>query len=160
MTTPRRASQQSTSPYTHEPKPQQEREDGNLPQYNSNGHAVTRGIQPNGESGRKWFHPYHFLRVCWASSCTASKYVNILWPFVPAAIALVRIPSSVPYRFYLVDAMVLALRQARATPVDLHPVLCRHGPLGKLDRLRGPRTGQEASNRPRRCSRDHIGIPR
>ncbi|KAG9686881.1 Ca2+:H+ antiporter, partial [Aureobasidium melanogenum] len=88
MTTPRRASQQSTSPYTHEPKPQQERVDGNLPQYNSNGHVVTRGIQPNGESGRQWFHPYHFLRVCWASSCTASKYVNVLWPFVPAAIAL------------------------------------------------------------------------
>ncbi|KAH0025549.1 Ca2+:H+ antiporter, partial [Aureobasidium melanogenum] len=85
---PRRGSRQSTSPYTHEPKPQQEREDGNLPQYNSNGHAVTRGIQPNGESGRRGFHPVHFLRVCWASSCTASKYVNVLWPFVPAAIAL------------------------------------------------------------------------
>lgn len=85
---PREGSRQSTSPYTSEPKPQQER-DGRLPEYNSNGHAVTRGIQPNGESGRKGFSPVHFLKVCWASSCTASKYVNVLWPFVPAAIALV-----------------------------------------------------------------------
>ncbi|KAI4793846.1 putative vacuolar cation/proton exchanger 2, partial [Aureobasidium sp. EXF-8846] len=71
-----------------EPKPQQENGDGRLPEYNSNGHAVTKGIQPNGESGRKGFHPVHFVKVCWASSCTASKYVNVLWPFVPAAIAL------------------------------------------------------------------------
>ena len=33
-------------------------------------------------------HPIHFLRVTWASSSTASKWVNVLWPFVPAAIAL------------------------------------------------------------------------
>ncbi|KAH0294280.1 Ca2+:H+ antiporter, partial [Aureobasidium sp. EXF-3399] len=85
---PRRGSRQSTSPYTSEPKPQQERGDGRLPEYNSNGHAVTRGIQPNGESGRRGFGPTHFFKVCWASSCTASKYVNVLWPFVPAAIAL------------------------------------------------------------------------
>lgn len=108
---PRRGSRPSTSPYTHEPKPQQEREDGSLPQYNSNGHAVTRGIQPNGESGRRGFHPVHFLKVCWASSCTASKYVNVLWPFVPAAIALVRISSSAPRWLLPADAMAPALRQ-------------------------------------------------
>jgi Ca2+:H+ antiporter len=108
---PRRGSRQSTSPYTHEPKPQQEREDGNLPQYNSNGHAVTRGIQPNGESGRRGFHPVHFLRVCWASSCTASKYVNVLWPFVPAAIALVCAPFPLSCWFKLIDTIVAALRQ-------------------------------------------------
>ncbi|KAI4728982.1 putative vacuolar cation/proton exchanger 2 [Aureobasidium sp. EXF-10728] len=85
---PRRGSRQSSSPYTHEPKPRQESGDGRLPEYNSNGHAVTRGIKPNGESGRRGFHPLHFFKICWASSCTASKYVNVLWPFVPAAIAL------------------------------------------------------------------------
>ncbi|THV86971.1 putative vacuolar cation/proton exchanger 2 [Aureobasidium pullulans] len=85
---PRRGSRQSTSPYSHEPKPRQEREDGRLPEYNHNGHAVTPGIKPAGESGRRGFHPLHFFKVCWNSSCTASKYVNVLWPFVPAAIAL------------------------------------------------------------------------
>ncbi|CAD0109134.1 unnamed protein product, partial [Aureobasidium uvarum] len=85
---PRRGSRQSSSPYTHEPKPQQEREDGRLPEYNHNGHAVTPGIKPNGESGRRGVHPLHFFKICWASSCTASKWVNVLWPFVPAAIAL------------------------------------------------------------------------
>jgi Ca2+:H+ antiporter len=34
------------------------------------------------------FHPVHFVRIAWRSSCTASKWVNVLWPFVPAAIAL------------------------------------------------------------------------
>lgn len=86
---PHRGSRQSTSPYSHEPKPRQEREDGRLPEYNHNGHAVTPGIKPAGESGRRGFHPLHFFKVCWNSSCTASKYVNVLWPFVPAAIALV-----------------------------------------------------------------------
>lgn len=39
-------------------------------------------------SGTLGVHPIHFLRVAWASSSRVSKYVNILWPFVPAAIAL------------------------------------------------------------------------
>ncbi|KAI5248636.1 putative vacuolar cation/proton exchanger 2 [Aureobasidium subglaciale] len=85
---PRRGSRQSTSPSNHEPKPALGREDGRLPEYNTNGHAVTKGIKPNGESGRRGIHPLHFLKICWRSSCTASKWVNVLWPFVPAAIAL------------------------------------------------------------------------
>ncbi|KAI5200900.1 putative vacuolar cation/proton exchanger 2 [Aureobasidium subglaciale] len=85
---PRRGSRQSTSPSSHEPKPALGREDGRLPEYNHNGHAVTKGIKPNGESGRRGIHPLHFLKICWRSSCTASKWVNVLWPFVPAAIAL------------------------------------------------------------------------
>lgn len=59
-----------------------------LPTYNHNGHRVTRGIKPEGESGRKGIHPFHFLRICFRSSSTASKWCNIFWPFVPAAIAI------------------------------------------------------------------------
>lgn len=59
-----------------------------LPVYNHNGHRVTRGIHPDGESGRSGIHPTHFFRVAWASSCDASRLVNVLWPFVPAGIAL------------------------------------------------------------------------
>ena len=58
------------------------------PIFNHKGHKVTRGIKPDGESGRKWVHPWHFVRICFRSSSTASKMVNLLWPFVPAAIAL------------------------------------------------------------------------
>ena len=66
-----------------------------LPQYNSDGHRVnhaghkvTKGIQPDGESGRSWFHPWHFVRIIWTSSCQASKWTNILWPFTIAALVL------------------------------------------------------------------------
>jgi Ca2+:H+ antiporter len=54
---------------------------------NHNGHRVTRGIHPDGESGRSWIHPWHFIRICFRSSSNASAVVNILWPFVPAGIA-------------------------------------------------------------------------
>jgi Ca2+:H+ antiporter len=49
---------------------------------------VTKGIHPDGESGRAGFHPYHFSKVLIRSSSKVSMMVNILWPFVPAAIAL------------------------------------------------------------------------
>ncbi|CZT11298.1 related to vacuolar Ca2+/H+ antiporter [Rhynchosporium agropyri] len=49
---------------------------------------VFNGIQPEGESGRKGFHPFKFLKICWKSASYASKLVNLLWPVVPAAIAL------------------------------------------------------------------------
>ena len=58
------------------------------PLYNHNGHKITKGIHPDGESGRIGVHPLHFLKICFRSSSTASKYVNFLWPFVPAAIAV------------------------------------------------------------------------
>lgn len=61
---------------------------GILPQYNHNGHLVTKGIHPDGESGRGGIHPIHFLRIIWHSSSIVSCCVNVLWPFVPAAIAL------------------------------------------------------------------------
>ncbi|KAK6383473.1 hypothetical protein LTS17_002765 [Exophiala oligosperma] len=59
-----------------------------LPQYNHNGHMVTPGVQPEGESGRRGVEPGKFFKIIWTSSCTVSSWVNILWPFVPAAIAL------------------------------------------------------------------------
>ncbi|KFY91004.1 hypothetical protein V500_04868 [Pseudogymnoascus sp. VKM F-4518 (FW-2643)] len=55
---------------------------------NEAGLRVTKGIAPDGESGRSWIHPWHFLRICFISTCRASMYVNILWPFVPAALAV------------------------------------------------------------------------
>ncbi len=59
-----------------------------MPVFNHNGHKVTRGIKPEGESGRAWIHPWHFLRICFRSTSHASMAVNGLWPFVPAAIAI------------------------------------------------------------------------
>ncbi|KAG8631714.1 hypothetical protein KVT40_000854 [Elsinoe batatas] len=56
--------------------------------HNHNGHRVTPGIRPEGESGRRGLHPLHFFVIIWRSSCAASKWVNVLWPFVPAAIVL------------------------------------------------------------------------
>ncbi|GAB1318787.1 Vacuolar calcium ion transporter [Madurella fahalii] len=45
-------------------------------------------VQPTGESGRSGVHPYHFLRILFRSSSWASRIVNVLWPVVPAAIAV------------------------------------------------------------------------
>lgn len=45
-------------------------------------------VDTAGESGRRGVHPIHFLRVCFKSTCTLSMLVNVLWPFVPAAIAI------------------------------------------------------------------------
>ena len=59
-----------------------------MPGYNHNGHKVTKGIKPDGESGRAWIHPWHFLRICFKSTSHLSRVVNVLWPFVPAAIAI------------------------------------------------------------------------
>ncbi|KAF2489186.1 Ca2+/H+ antiporter [Lophium mytilinum] len=59
-----------------------------LPRFNHNGHEVTKGIEPEGESGRKGVHPIKFLRICFRSTSRLSKSVNVLWPVVPAAIAV------------------------------------------------------------------------
>ncbi|KAL0254418.1 hypothetical protein SLS55_009893 [Diplodia seriata] len=59
-----------------------------LPLFNHNGHRVTTGIHPDGESGRRGIHPMHFLRICFRSSAPWSKYANILWPVVPVAIII------------------------------------------------------------------------
>lgn len=45
-------------------------------------------MNPAAQSERSGFNPLHFLRICFKSTCTSSMIVNILWPFVPAAIAV------------------------------------------------------------------------
>ncbi|KXH62236.1 calcium/proton exchanger [Colletotrichum nymphaeae SA-01] len=45
-------------------------------------------VQPSGESGRRGFHPFKFLKISWKSSSRASLLCNFLWPFVPAAFAV------------------------------------------------------------------------
>jgi len=65
-----------------------------LPQYNHNGHEVTKGMHPDGESGRRGFNPIKFLVICGRSSSTLSMITNCLWPVVPVAIALVRILNT------------------------------------------------------------------
>jgi Ca2+:H+ antiporter len=64
-----------------------------LPQYNHNGHEVTKGVHPDGESGRKGFNPLKFLVISGRSSSTLSMMTNLLWPMVPIAIALVQLFS-------------------------------------------------------------------
>jgi Ca2+:H+ antiporter len=59
-----------------------------LPTHNHNGHKVTKHIKPEGESGRRGIHPIHFFKIAWRSASDASRIVNILWPVVPAAIAV------------------------------------------------------------------------
>ncbi|KAF4119900.1 Ca2+:H+ antiporter, partial [Geosmithia morbida] len=57
-----------------------------LPSHNNAGGVIP--ISHEGESGRHGFHARLFLSIMWRSSCTASKLVNVLWPFVPLAIIL------------------------------------------------------------------------
>ncbi|KAK4192004.1 hypothetical protein QBC35DRAFT_459648 [Podospora australis] len=45
-------------------------------------------IRPTGESGRSGVHPFHFFRIIFRSSSWISRIVNVLWPVVPAAIAV------------------------------------------------------------------------
>ncbi|KAI1108070.1 hypothetical protein F5Y14DRAFT_118017 [Nemania sp. NC0429] len=45
-------------------------------------------VKTAGESGRRGIHPLHFFRIIWMSSSKISRAVNILWPFVPAALAV------------------------------------------------------------------------
>jgi Ca2+:H+ antiporter len=40
------------------------------------------------ESGRRGFHPWTFLVICWKSSSRASMLTNSLWPFTIAALVL------------------------------------------------------------------------
>ncbi|KAK1999007.1 calcium/proton exchanger [Colletotrichum falcatum] len=41
-------------------------------------------VKPSGESGRKGFHPFKFLKITWKSSSRASRICNFFWPVVPA----------------------------------------------------------------------------
>ncbi|KAH7121274.1 Sodium/calcium exchanger protein-domain-containing protein [Dendryphion nanum] len=84
----RRSHDYVVEPKSEEPHRSSRQHGLHLPRYNHNGHEVTRGIQPEGESGRKGIHPFKFLKICFKSSCTLSMIVNVLWPIVPVAIAL------------------------------------------------------------------------
>ncbi|KAH8425640.1 hydrogen/calcium exchanger domain-containing protein [Aspergillus melleus] len=74
---------------TTTPKQASKRSESVLPTHINDG--LQRGlvrISTAGESGRSGIHPVHFLKVCFMSTCTLSMLVNVLWPFVPAAIAI------------------------------------------------------------------------
>ncbi|KAH9908566.1 hypothetical protein F4778DRAFT_352028 [Xylariomycetidae sp. FL2044] len=45
-------------------------------------------VKTAGESGRRGLHPLQFLAIVWRSTSWLSRAVNVLWPFVPAAIAV------------------------------------------------------------------------
>ena len=70
---------------------QQKRSQNSILPTNSNTSKRRRGlfrVDTAGESGRSGVHPVHLVKVCFRSVCTLSMVVNILWPFVPAAIAM------------------------------------------------------------------------
>lgn len=48
----------------------------------------TLRVRAAGESGRSGIHPLHFMRITFRSSSWISRIVNVLWPVVPAAIAV------------------------------------------------------------------------
>ncbi|KAM7215868.1 hypothetical protein V8F06_008724 [Rhypophila decipiens] len=73
-------------------------------------HAESGGghhIASEGESGRSGFHPGHFLKVLWRSSCTAAMLVNFLWPVVPVALVLHFFPGLHIYKFILTYLAVI-----------------------------------------------------
>lgn len=68
-----------------------------LPQHHGpNGHHKNSRIKKAGESGRSFVHPWIFLYCCFRSSSRMSMAVNVLWPLVPVAIAVVSPPSLSP----------------------------------------------------------------
>ena len=60
-------------------------------QYIANHRHLPRGVNPAGESHRRGFHPWMFLKICFRSSSIVTNFVNILWPFVPAAIVMFKV---------------------------------------------------------------------
>ncbi|OAX79060.1 calcium/proton exchanger [Emergomyces africanus] len=58
-----------------------------LPYHNESSRTLFR-VDSAGESGRSGIHPIHFLKVCMKSTNYVSMIVNVLWPFVPAAIVV------------------------------------------------------------------------
>ena len=116
-----------------------------LPQYNHNGHQVTSGVHPDGESGRRGFHPFKFLVITAKSSSTLSKMTNLLWPIVPVAIALVC--TLTPFFADHILTTPSALRQTRMAPRHLHYKLHRHDPRRQRTWIR--RTGAVSQDAPK-----------
>ena len=129
----------------HSSVDRRERRRESLPQYNHNGHEVTKGIHPEGESGRRGFNPLKFLVICGRSSSTMSLLVNLLWPIVPVAIALVCLLCMV-IRTTSVLTCPVALRTPRMAPRNLHYQLHRHDTRSQHARFR--RAGALAQDAP------------
>lgn len=63
-------------------------DDHALPMHNEKPRSGWFHVDHAGESGRHGFNPITAFAVCFRSTSTLSMIVNVLWPFVPAAIAL------------------------------------------------------------------------
>lgn len=57
--------QQVYSEKKQKPSPENPARHHVLPTFWEDGRLVTKGINPEGESGRSGIHPLHFLRVSW-----------------------------------------------------------------------------------------------
>ena len=78
-----------------------------LHKVNHNGHKITKHIAPDGESGRKGIHPSHFFKICWSSTSDASRAVNLLWPVVPAAIAVRYARSDMALAIFILNYIAM-----------------------------------------------------
>lgn len=65
-----------------------------LPHHNGNQSQKHSWIKEDGNANRRGFHPWHFLHCCFRSTSKVSMVVNVLWPLVPAAIAVVSIETA------------------------------------------------------------------
>lgn len=74
---------------------------------NHNGHRVTTGIQPEGESGRSGIHPHKMLPICWRSTSGASQLCNILWPVVPVAIGIRFIRADLHLAIFILNYIAM-----------------------------------------------------
>lgn len=74
---------------------------------NHNGHRVTTGIQPEGESGRTGIHPHKMLPICWRSTSGASQLCNILWPVVPVAIGIRFIRADLHLAIFILNYIAM-----------------------------------------------------
>ncbi|KAL1967781.1 hypothetical protein VTN77DRAFT_2470 [Rasamsonia byssochlamydoides] len=63
--------------------------------------------ESTGESGRSGIHVGHFLKVCARSTCTLSMVVNVLWPFVPAAIAIAFARPDLPVWIFTLNYIAI-----------------------------------------------------
>jgi Ca2+:H+ antiporter len=68
---------------------------------------VTTGIQPAGESGRKWINPLQFLRICYRSTSRASRICNIFWPVVPAAMAVTYVRTDLHLAIFVLNYLAM-----------------------------------------------------
>lgn len=135
-----------------------ERRRETLPQYNHNGHAVTKGIHPEGESGRSGFHPIKFITICGRSSSTLSMVCNCLWPIVPVAIALVGLPPH-PVCVCSRCSSLVALCTPRVACANLRHQLHCHAARRQSSGLCWPGAfPKDAPKVIRRGPRDHIWL--